>query len=357
MDAQTVARMTRLDEALRQTRADYQSRERLRGDVADLLRECHTLQPRSGSFSSSGRTVELFYLYGVLPISYKGAEYNVPVTLYFDTPYPKQPPRCFVTPSPGMALRKGHQHVDEGGMIHLPYLSSWKERTSTLTELISLMISAFSVAPPVYSTGSAGSASSRRQAVTPPPSTTRGYPDRGGPAAAGTNASPQPGRGQPVAFGRARRDVLLQDVTQALRDRWSSALQPVMADLQEQFEAQERLRSEDPSGLGSDPDGQQVVDSLAEELALDELLVALDELLAGKKITLEDFLREVRDVGRRQFLCRAQRLKSAAVVAAAAPAPDASDRMRQPPHSGQQALRATAGGGLSERGKVGGRRL
>eukprot|EP00408_Alexandrium_pacificum_P045933 CAMPEP_0171267084 /NCGR_PEP_ID=MMETSP0790-20130122/58977_1 /TAXON_ID=2925 /ORGANISM="Alexandrium catenella, Strain OF101" /LENGTH=330 /DNA_ID=CAMNT_0011735811 /DNA_START=27 /DNA_END=1017 /DNA_ORIENTATION=+ len=330
MDAHAVTRLGRLDEALRQTRADYQNRERLRGDVADLLRECHTLQPRSGSFSSAGRTVDLFYLYGVLPISYKGAEYNVPITVYFDQPYPKQAPRCFVTPSPGMALRKGHQHVDEGGMIHLPYLSSWKERSSTLTELITLMSSAFSVAPPVYSTGAAAA------------------PRRGQRQGTGTGASPQPGRGQPVAFGRARRDVLLQDVEQALRDRWSGALQPVLAELQEQCDAQERLASDDPSGLSEEPDGQQISDSLAEELALDELLVALDELLAGKKITLEDFLREVREAGRRQFMCRAQRLKSASVVAAAAPAPDASDRMRQPPHSGQQALRATAGGGLSE---------
>mmetsp|Transcript_111562 Transcript_111562/g.360086 ORF Transcript_111562/g.360086 Transcript_111562/m.360086 type:complete len:348 (+) Transcript_111562:44-1087(+) len=347
MDTHVAARLTKLEEVLTQTRAEYQNRERLRSDVASLLQACHTLQPRSGSFSNGGRTVELFYLYGVLPITYKGVEYNVPVTVYFDQPYPKHPPRCFVTPTPGMALRAGHQHVDEGGMIHVPYLTSWKERSSTLTELLAIVTAAFSLAPPVYSTAAARS----------------GGEEWGGRGSRGCSPEPrgQRPRAERGSLSRGRREALLQSAAAALQERWAPALQPAVAELREQLAARRQLQAEEPQGLGdeADLDGLQALECLAEELALDELLVALDELLAARRITTEDFLREVRDASRRQFLCRAQRLKSAAAAAAAAPAPEAADSVRHVPPSGQQALRATGIGasGLADRPCLAGRRL
>jgi|Transcript_82442 ESCRT-I complex subunit TSG101 len=373
MDTHVVARLSKLDEVLNQTRADYQNRERLRADVASLLRTCHTLQPRSGSFSNGGRSVELFYLYGVLPIAYKGAEYNVPVTVYFDQAYPKQPPRCFVTPTPGMALKAGHPHVDEGGMVHVPYLTSWKEKTSTLTELVALVTSAFSAAPPVYAT-----------AVQPKPTMSSPPPQvEGGGATGSTEASGRSRIGQGGAqpstyarahsgsrprtgeqlsnFSRSRKDALVQSASEAVRERWPSTFARLVKGLKEQLDTQEQLQAEDLDDLGgtNDSDNQQALNCLAEELALGELLIGLDELLAAQKITLEDFLREVRDVSRRQFLCRAQRLKSAAVSAAAAPAPEVADSIRQLPMGGQQALKAsgTSSSGLADRWLTGGRRL
>lgn len=369
MDAHAVARLSKLDEVLRQLRADYQNRERLRGDVASLLRACHTLQPRAGSFSNGGRTIELFYLYGVLPISYKGAEYNVPVTVYFDQPYPKQPPRCFVTPTPGMALKAGHQHVDEGGMIHLPYLAGWKESSSTLVELVALVTSAFSAAPPVYSTGAARSTSTAAPGSGSVPlgavasrAASNGVDGRRAPSASRASSREPVSSREPAPFARARKDHLVQQVGQAVRERWATALAPVLNDLNDQLQAQRRLQSDDPSGLEStdtDGDEQQAFDCLAEELALDELLVSLDELLAAHKITIEDFLREVREVSRRQFLCRAQRLKSANIAAASAPGPEAADAVRHVPLGGQQALRATGRGaaGLADRSSAASRRL
>lgn len=64
-----------------------------------------------------------------------------------------------------------------------------------------------------------------------------------------------------------------------------------------------------------DPVAQQVLDLLAEEMALDEYLVALDDLFAAKKVSIEDFLRETRDVSRKQYMNRALRKKAAGVAA------------------------------------------
>merc|ERR1719424_2102926 len=110
------------------------------------------------SFSGSGRTVTLLYLAGVIPISYGGATYNIPVTIYFDPPYPRTAPRCFVTPTETMALKQNHPNVDQGGMIYLPYLSTWNQSSSRPSELMAHVASAFSASPPVYAKA-AGAAS------------------------------------------------------------------------------------------------------------------------------------------------------------------------------------------------------
>lgn len=412
MDAQASARIAKLNEVLAKVPYQYQNHSRLKNDVAALLKTCQTLQPQIGTFSGPGRQVTLFYLYGVLPITYNGATYNIPVTIYFDPPYPAQPPRCFVTPSQGMALKPAHPHVDSGGMIYIPYLNGWNATSSTLTELAGYLTSTFSTAPPVYSTGAAASASrpagaastatATATATSFPAAAAAAQPESGpsvfsavGSALGGlfggrSEQPPQPPQpqaqpAQPVAtvtatpvatvtaipIPRNRKEQLVLSVTQALRDRWTPVLEPMVSDITKQLAKQRELeaaakaaeeglrsvkasaekaeeqesklresqaemqafvtlnagREADPDELREelDPDKRQVLDCLAEEHALEEFLVGLDELLQAHKISTEDFLREVRDVSRRQFLCRVQRQKSMAAIAkaagVAAPAP------------------------------------
>mmetsp|Transcript_5852 Transcript_5852/g.17401 ORF Transcript_5852/g.17401 Transcript_5852/m.17401 type:complete len:463 (-) Transcript_5852:116-1504(-) len=413
MDAQATIRIAKLDEVLKKVPYQYQNQARVRSDVAALLRTCSTLQPQLGTFSGSGRQVTLFYLYGVLPITYNGATYNIPVTIYFDPPYPNQPPRCFVTPSQGMALKPGHPHVDSGGMVYLPYLNGWNGRSSTLTELVGYLASAFSANPPVYATAASSRPSAAAAAATATPaSAAAAQQDSSGGVfqavgsalgglfggrtdqpetpvvqaqpvtAQAQSAGGYPKAGQPVAtvtatpvatvtaipIPRNRKEQLVLAVTSRLQERWAPVLQPVVDDINkqrakqleleagakaisdevqsvaaaaEQATEQERKLQESESELRTfvsanagrepdpdelreelDPDTRQILDCLAEEHALEEFLVGLDELLAAHKISTEDFLREVRDVSRRQFLCRMQRQKSMKAVAAAAGVPE-----------------------------------
>jgi len=93
------------------------------------------------------------------------------------------------------------------------------------------------------------------------------------------------------------------------------------------FVAANEGKEPDPDDLREDldADSRQVLDLLAEELSLEEFLVAMDELLAARKISIDDFMREVRDVSRRRFMCQVLRQKSEAAVRRAteeaAPAP------------------------------------
>jgi len=148
----------------------------------------------------------------------------------------------------------------------------------------------------------------------------------------------------------------MQDVTNAAQGRWASIVEPIVEDTNVQLEKKVELQAEaakvaqeinstladtsktdqnevelqnvenelrvftetnegrelDVDSLRDEgtPDHRQVLDCLAEEQALEEYLVALDELHGAGKIKIDDFLREVRDVSRRRFMCKVQRLKA-----------------------------------------------
>merc|ERR1740116_707156 len=182
----------------------------------------------------------LLYLHGVIPITYSGATYNIPVTIYFDPPYPSQPPRCFVTPTAGMALKTGHPHVDTGGMIYLPYLNAWSSHRSTLPDLLTIIASTFSSQPPVYSPAGAPAAKPQSQAsgagqqqprppVPRPVATVSAYPVPGhvaGPVQAIPVATATP---VPKA-ALSEKERLARDFERQVRARWLQLLEPTQKD-------------------------------------------------------------------------------------------------------------------------------
>ncbi|CAK0895446.1 unnamed protein product, partial [Prorocentrum cordatum] len=398
-DLQSV-RIAKLGEVLQQVPSKYQNKDRLRDDVTGLLRSVHTLQPKLQAFEGGGRQVTLFYLFGVLPITYEGNLYHIPVTIYFDPPYPRQPPRCFVTPTDGMELKASHPHVDRGGLIHVQYLSDWNERSSTLGELAEVLQRCFAARPPVHATPSgrrqrgtsqgagprrsasqgpagsqrAGTSSGRQrpspdacdsqfplleslsnslgvlfvglagamQQVAPPkeepdapplpppqpppksfklPGAHRHQQASGRPAAEGPPPSfgPSARQGDRGAAGRQASGGGrgLAALVERGSGRAEEGLRRAEAQLHSLAEAA-LGRELDPDRLAerADPDLVQLLALLAEEQAIEEYLVALDELLAAKRLGLDVFLTEVREAGRRQFLCRVQRQKLAAAIAA-----------------------------------------
>jgi len=283
------------------------------------------------------------------------------VTIYFDPPYPRTAPRCFVTPTDGMALKQNHPNVDQGGMIYLPYLSTWAANTSNLSELMTYVASAFSSSPPVYAKA-AGAAEPPVARAT----ATQGYAQ---PAVAVAKAVPT-AVATAVAVRVSPHEQAVRALTEEARKRWPSTLEPIIKDINDQakrkaelqnasdkvdeaisalenetreaqakeaelqgieaqlqrFVAENAGREPDPDTLKDslDQNSSLVLELIAEEMAMEEYLAALDELLESRKVSLDDFLREVRDVSREQFKVRACRLKAASQIRGAAPAMAAS---------------------------------
>eukprot|EP00405_Crypthecodinium_cohnii_P009693 CAMPEP_0206434014 /NCGR_PEP_ID=MMETSP0324_2-20121206/8872_1 /ASSEMBLY_ACC=CAM_ASM_000836 /TAXON_ID=2866 /ORGANISM="Crypthecodinium cohnii, Strain Seligo" /LENGTH=380 /DNA_ID=CAMNT_0053900381 /DNA_START=356 /DNA_END=1498 /DNA_ORIENTATION=+ len=339
--------------------------------------------------------ITLFYLHGTLPISYRGATYNIPVTIYFDPPYPDSPPRCFVTPKGNMKLSETHQNLDgRSGMVYLPYLSQWTARSSSLPELITYMSSVFEASPPVYSTASTPQPQQAGGLVgaiggviggffdkpAPQPARPQGYGQYATPAqpvrpvqpttpvvARPVSSQPSASTPSPVVAAHVTatpvghsKHALTQQIEQALKDRWRFVIDPVVEDANRELERRRELRAQvksvdelmesvkaedaqcrkqveelkrmqpglqdfikahegeevSPEDLRDklDAESRQVLDMTAEELALDEYLGALDELLASQKITIDDFMRETRQASRNRFMCQALRKKSESIL-------------------------------------------
>ena len=48
-----------------------------------------------------------------------------------------------------MSLKVGHKHVDQSGLVYLPYLHEWSARSHNLVQLCAHMSSVFGAEPPV----------------------------------------------------------------------------------------------------------------------------------------------------------------------------------------------------------------
>lgn len=73
---------------------------------------------------NDGTRLDLLNLGGTIPVSYKGATYNIPVCIWLMNTHPLNAPICYVKPTPDMQI-KVSMFVDYNGKIYLPYLHDW----------------------------------------------------------------------------------------------------------------------------------------------------------------------------------------------------------------------------------------
>merc|ERR1740130_2389624 len=111
----------------------------------------------------------------------------------------------------------------------MPYLSTWSTNgQSTLAELMTVIASAFSAQPPVYSTAAAAQPV-QPQAIQNRPQTSQGYPVAVAtaravavPAVATAQAVPVAGRPAPT-----RQEQAVTSLTREAQARWARALEPI----------------------------------------------------------------------------------------------------------------------------------
>ena len=71
-----------------------------------------------------GTSALLVHLSGTLPITFRGATYRFPISVWVPHAYPRAAPLVYVTPTEKMFVRPG-QHVDPQGQVYHPYLAAW----------------------------------------------------------------------------------------------------------------------------------------------------------------------------------------------------------------------------------------
>ncbi|CAM9988688.1 unnamed protein product [Pylaiella littoralis] len=303
-----------LDRLIAQFPKYQQDPSRIRTDVMTLWRHRQSLIPKRGKLTlNTGQECDLLMLEGTFSIVYRGVEYFTPIEVFITENYPSAPPMCYIRPTSGMSLKVGHRHVDQGGLVYLPYLHEWSARTHNLVELIANMSSVFGAEPPLFATPPGGRRPSTQQH--PPrqqqqqqqqqlyggssqtPHTTR-------PAAAGVAgmASPYVGGGvggsptqqhrpAPVPPPRPNPEQVRKDMEMAVTVKLQSELQAIYAtlgsDMDKAFDTQCRLE-----------DHRREVEASVEELSrrkkeLERLLKVSQE----RELELDTYLQEKKKEG------------------------------------------------------------
>ncbi|KAG5353944.1 hypothetical protein C0989_011432 [Termitomyces sp. Mn162] len=136
---------------LRHNAQPYPNPDRVYADIDLLLQRYSTLRPKSDAAFDDGRTQLLLCVHGLLPISFRGASYNIPVAIWLAREYPKQPPIAYVVPTNDMLVKPG-KHLDVSGRCNIEYIQHWERKSEgcNLSALVEAMQVQFSEEPPVY---------------------------------------------------------------------------------------------------------------------------------------------------------------------------------------------------------------
>jgi ESCRT-I complex subunit TSG101 len=128
----------------------YANNARVRSDIG-LLRQRFPNLSVVGDVVTMGNVAQrLIKFVGTVPIVYKGQTYHIPLTVWLPPSYPFQEPNIYVTPTPDMAIKPRHQHVDADGKCYLAALSQWHAQQSSLPAVVGELQGVFAVNPPVF---------------------------------------------------------------------------------------------------------------------------------------------------------------------------------------------------------------
>ncbi|CAM9153201.1 unnamed protein product [Chrysoparadoxa australica] len=299
----------------------YRDENRVKRDVYDVSRRVRTLVPKKGLLVlNTGKEKELLALEGTVVIWYKEAQYNIPIEMFVVPQYPSTPPMVYVRPTLDMEVKPGHRHVDSAGLVYLPYLHEWNAATHNLVKLCETISSVFGVDPPVF-------AKQKGRPVSFQPKVEESPVER-----AQREVTVKLQQELQVVYGELRKGIdhefdvqyelqesgVAIEEEKALFDKERSRFEKLVTlvgdrnlELSHLLEQKKEKGDPDPGDLVDAQDvlSRQMLGLVAENAAIEDLLYFLDQGLAEQRIPLDEFLREIRKVGRKQFMARALIMK------------------------------------------------
>ncbi|WFD23947.1 suppressor protein stp22 of temperature-sensitive alpha-factor receptor and arginine permease [Malassezia equina] len=361
---------------LGQVLVPYVEHARIMHDMECVLTEYHTLRPRTDMFTyDDGRFVLLLLLDGTLPVPFRGQVYHIPVHVWIPRAYPAEAPMVFVTPTQDMVVCRG-SCVGPDGRVRLPYMDAWERKTECQTVFhMEPPVMAKKLAPsaPARMTSDASDTASTPPArparppkaspkaeitttSTPPLAAPERPPKPAPPLAAEVRTEPAATPPRPVnpalaelqARVHAKLTQSVTDTQNALHqaneqlhrlctdlERGRPAMDDEMQRLRivrdlcvvdaERFNATMQQAQQQTAELQAraDPDvdhmlsatslaENQLLQLMAEDLALEDTLYQLSRALYTEQLPLDRFLKHARILSRDQFMKRALAQKIAA---------------------------------------------
>ncbi|KAF8311247.1 UEV-domain-containing protein [Clavulina sp. PMI_390] len=130
----------------------YRGKDRVYADVDAALASYRSLKPKTDAYTyDDGRMQSLLCIHGLLPITFRGASYNIPIACWLPLEYPKAAPLAYVVPTADMLVRSSDD-VEVSGLCKFEYLVKWpsKPEGCSIRGLLEVMQDHFSRQPPVY---------------------------------------------------------------------------------------------------------------------------------------------------------------------------------------------------------------
>lgn len=346
----------------------------IRQHLVSLSATFPSLEPKTASFThNDGRSVNLLQADGTVPISFHGVTYNIPVVIWLMESYPRHPPCVYVNPTRDMIIKRPHAHVNPSGLVSIPYLQNWVYPSSNLVDLAKNLSALFGRDPPLYSQRRPNSNPNPNPIANPNPSPSPN-PSYARPTIPPRAYPPSPYGGGSSASSVSRQHS--DDPTEVYRKNAINKLVEVVhgdisamrkareAEMEGMFSAQAVLRQrEEQLGKGLkemqdekegleqqlqmvlmnsdvmenwlrenegkkansesievdqvfeclDSLSKQMLDCTASDLALEDVVYALDKAVQEGAIPFDQYLRNVRLLSREQFFHRATAAKVRAV--------------------------------------------
>lgn len=334
---------------------NYGERSAVEVQILQLLHQIHSLKPCVDNYVfNDGTQQKLFKLAGTIPIQYRSATYNIPVSLWLPLNFPKNCPICYVTPVPSMRIKAKHMHVDGQGLIYHPYLHSWQQQQSNLVELVGLLCSVFGKDPPLFAAkqkaqpNASGLNVNARPASQPRPQPVQHAQQVRQPVRPVQPMQPRPPQSQPPAQALPQGDAFeeaLRKQLQGMYDKENEKLNALASaqkqleqhaakikelqaaqsqerdallqrrqNLQIKIEATEQWLKTHENGqelvidevvAASDTWSQQCMQATATEFAITDAMLELDRCLEDETIKLETYLKQISKMAREQFNAKA----------------------------------------------------
>lgn len=121
----------------------------IREHLFDLLQEFPSLTPSTDTFThDDGTSVLLLNAKGSLYISHNAPP--IPLTIWLHQCYPYAPPLVFISLTPTTPIRQHHPFVDASGAATSPYLHTWGHPRSNLCGLARNLVRIFAQHPPFF---------------------------------------------------------------------------------------------------------------------------------------------------------------------------------------------------------------
>nr|XP_043609191.1 protein ELC-like [Erigeron canadensis] len=124
----------------------------IRQHLVSLTTTFPSLNPKTATFThNDGRSVNLLQVDGTVPMLFQNVTYNIPVIIWLMETYPRHAPLVFVNPTRDMVIKRQHSFVSPSGLVSINYLHSWVYPSSNLVDLVKNLSHFFALDPPLYS--------------------------------------------------------------------------------------------------------------------------------------------------------------------------------------------------------------